>query len=117
MVFGFHKSVEEMRWYELAALLALPLLPLLLALLGLACFLSSTRRGLLIVTALLAAVTVDAVLLVAAFHSMYRPEPSLDRSWRPPGGSAAYRPAKGARAPVRAAVAASAAGCPCSRAG
>ncbi|HEX8125857.1 MAG TPA: hypothetical protein VF548_09775 [Allosphingosinicella sp.] len=70
MVFGFHKSVEEMKWFELTALLALPLLPLLLALLGLSCFLSFSRRGLLIVKALLAAVVADAVLLVAAFQSM-----------------------------------------------
>ncbi|HEX8449767.1 MAG TPA: hypothetical protein VF652_09280 [Allosphingosinicella sp.] len=117
MVFGFHKSVDEMRWYELTALLTLPLLPLLLALLGLACFLCFTRRGLLIVRALLAAVIVDALLLAAAFHWMYRPEPSIDRSWRPPGGSAAYGRAKAAPALVGTVAALNAAGCPCSRAG
>jgi hypothetical protein len=117
MIFGFHKRIEEMRWDELTALLALPLLPLLLVLLGLACLLCFSRRGLLMVKALSAAVVVDAALLVAAFHWMYRPEPSIDRSWRPPGGSAAYRPAQTDPVPVRTAVAASAAGCPCSRAG
>ena len=117
MIFGFHKRIEEMRWDELTALLALPLLPLLLVLLGLACFLCFTRRGLLIVRALLAAAIVDALLLAAAFHWMYRPEPSIDRSWRPPGGSAAYGRANAAPALVSRVAALSAAGCPCSRAG
>ncbi|HEX8240323.1 MAG TPA: hypothetical protein VF574_11345 [Allosphingosinicella sp.] len=114
MIFGFHGRLEEMDWDERLALHTLPLLPLILALLGLACFLCFTRRGLLIVKALAALAILDAVLLVFSFQSMNRPDPSFVRSVTLPAPPvSASGPVTGVAGPTRVSIACSATGDEC----
>lgn len=80
LTFGFHGPMNRV-WGEAVAMYAVPLLLLLLALLGLACFLCFNRAVLLVVKALAAAILLDILLLAAASHSANSPaRPPLART-------------------------------------